>query len=56
MEQRNILSWNITNWLTVILMVAVGYVLIGGIISIGRQWAGGDMMDGTAAASATDSV
>lgn len=40
--ERSIISWNITNWITVILMVAVGYVLIGGAVSIGRQWSGSD--------------
>lgn len=49
--ERNILSWNITNWLTVILMVGVGYVVIGAAISLGRQWSGsGDAANATAAA------
>lgn len=43
MSERTILTWNITNWLTVILMVAVGYVLIGAALSIGRQMLGGDI-------------
>lgn len=38
---RNIISWNVTNWITVILMVGVGYVIVGGAISIGRQYLGG---------------
>jgi hypothetical protein len=49
--ERNIISWNITNWLTVILMVSIGYVVIGAAISLGRQWAGGDLMDAAAAAN-----
>jgi hypothetical protein len=51
--ERNIISWNITNWLTIILMVSIGYVIIGAVVSVGRQYWGGDMMDGTAAASGT---
>ncbi len=27
-ETTNILSWNFTNWLTVLIMVAVGFTLI----------------------------
>lgn len=46
---RTILTWNVTNWLTVILMVAVGYVLIGAALSIGRQaLGGGDNSDASA--------
>lgn len=36
--ERTILSWNITNWLTVLLMVAIGYAVIGAAVSIGRQY------------------
>jgi hypothetical protein len=26
---ENIVTWNVTNWITVVLMVALGYALIG---------------------------
>jgi hypothetical protein len=26
---ENILTWNVTNWITVILMAAIGFALIG---------------------------
>jgi len=34
--ERTILSWNFTNWLTVVLMVAVGYALFGMVVSAVR--------------------
>lgn len=27
--QENILTWNVTNWITVILMAAIGFTLLG---------------------------
>lgn len=52
--ERNIISWNITNWLTIILMVSIGYVVIGAAVSLGRQWSGdGSIMDAAAAADGT---
>ncbi len=27
--QENILTWNVTNWITVILMAAIGFALLG---------------------------
>jgi hypothetical protein len=36
--ERNIISWNITNWITVILMVGVGYVAIAAVVSLASQW------------------
>lgn len=51
--ERNILSWNITNWITVVLMVSIGYVIVGAAVSLGRQWAGGDLMDASASAAGT---
>ena len=32
------LSWNIVNWITVVLMVAVGMALIGFAASMARQY------------------
>lgn len=46
--ERNILSWNITNWLTILLMVAIGYAVIGAAVSIGRQYIGGSGGDDSA--------
>jgi hypothetical protein len=34
--ERTILSWNITNWITVVLMVAVGYAIFGAAVSFLR--------------------
>lgn len=51
--ERNIVSWNITNWLTIVLMVMVGYAVIGAVVSIARQYWSGDLMNATAAANGT---
>jgi hypothetical protein len=29
MAEETIISWNVTNWITVILMAAVGFALLG---------------------------
>jgi hypothetical protein len=34
------LQWNIVNWITVLLMAAVGFVLVGAIASACRQYSG----------------
>lgn len=31
--EKNIISWNVQNWLTVVLMVAIAYSLIGILVS-----------------------
>jgi hypothetical protein len=31
---ENIIAWNVTNWVTVILMAAIGFFLIG----VGQKW------------------
>ena len=28
-SDENILTWNVTNWITVVLMVAIGFAFIG---------------------------
>lgn len=43
--ERNILSWNITNWLTVIFMFAVFYFVVAAAISLGRTYLGGKGSD-----------
>lgn len=36
--ERNIISWNITNWLTILLMVAIGYAVIGGVVALAKTY------------------
>lgn len=50
--ERNIISWNITNWITVILMVGVGYVAIAAVVSLASQY-GSSASPTTAKASGT---
>lgn len=33
----NILSWNVANWVTVILMVVLGFAILGMVAKIWRQ-------------------
>lgn len=54
--ERNIISWNITNWLTVVLMVAVGYTVIAAVVSAARQWSGGSVSNSANAASGTSTA
>jgi hypothetical protein len=35
---RVYLEWNIVNWITVVLMVVVFYAVIGGAVSLMRQY------------------
>lgn len=51
--ERNIISWNITNWITVILMVGVGYAVIAAVVSIGRQYGSSSVPAQAANASGT---
>lgn len=34
MTDENIVTWNVTNWITVVLMVAIGFALVG----FGQKW------------------
>jgi predicted negative regulator of RcsB-dependent stress response len=34
MADENILTWNVTNWITVVLMVLIGFFLLG----FGERW------------------
>jgi len=36
-EESNILSWTPANWLTVILMVATAYLIVGALARIWQQ-------------------
>ena len=38
MADRVIISWNVTNWITILLMVAVGYAVIGALVAAGGQY------------------
>ena len=33
-----ILSWNATNWITIVLMAAVGFLLIGALTQAYKSW------------------
>lgn len=51
--ERNIISWNITNWITVVLMVFVGYSLIAAVVSVSRQYSGNNLDQAANAANGT---
>lgn len=38
--ERSILSWNITNWITVVFMFGVFYFVVAAIVSAGRAYSG----------------
>ncbi len=35
--EETILTWNVTNWITVLVMVAVGYLVLGFVAQIARK-------------------
>lgn len=37
MAEETILSWNVPNWITVILMVVLGFAIIGMVSKIWKQ-------------------
>lgn len=37
MNDENIISWNPANWITVVLMVSLGYVIVGAAARIIQQ-------------------
>ncbi len=41
MAEDTILSWNVANWITVILMVVLGFALLGMVAKIWKQKRGG---------------
>jgi hypothetical protein len=45
--EENIISWNVTNWITVVLMAAIGFFLLGLI----QKAVAGKMAGNTNAAS-----
>lgn len=48
MAEENIIAWNFTNWLTVILMAAIGFFLLG----IALKWWSGKSAGGSFFAAA----
>lgn len=40
--QENIISWNLANWVSVVLMVLIGYFLLGSVVSFVKKRRGGD--------------
>jgi hypothetical protein len=38
---ENIITWNVTNWITVILMAAIGFFLIGVVLKWRQSRSGG---------------
>lgn len=37
MDGENIITWNLANWITIILMVAIGYVIYGLVGNVARN-------------------
>jgi predicted negative regulator of RcsB-dependent stress response len=34
MADENIVTWNVTNWITIVLMVLIGFLILG----VGQRW------------------
>ena len=32
--ERTLISWNLPNWITIVLMAALGYALLGGVAQL----------------------
>lgn len=56
MMERSILSWNITNWLTVIFMFAVFYFVVAAVASLGRTYLGSGSANDNAMGAADESL
>lgn len=41
MAQESIISWTPTNWITVLLMVALGFAIVGFVTKLVKQRQGG---------------
>lgn len=39
--ERTFLSWNITNWITVLIMVYLGWALFAGLSQLWKNWGRG---------------
>lgn len=35
--ERTIISWNLMNWVTVVIMAALGYALLGGVAQLVKR-------------------
>ena len=35
--ERTIISWNLPNWITVVIMAALGYAVLGGVAQLIKQ-------------------
>jgi hypothetical protein len=42
MAEETIITWNVTNWITVILMAAIGFVLLGFLQKVASKKLGSD--------------
>lgn len=49
MAEHTMLSWNFPNWITVVLMVAVGYLVIGLAVQLVKSRTGGASQQRTTA-------
>ena len=38
--ERTIISWNLMNWFTVLIMAALGYALLGGVAQLIKRQSG----------------
>jgi hypothetical protein len=38
--ERVIVSWNVTNWITVVLMVVVAFLIFGALAGVWHKWRG----------------
>jgi hypothetical protein len=36
--EKTILTWNVTNWITVVLMATLGFMVVGSIGVIAKKW------------------
>lgn len=44
--ERTMITWNITNWITVLLMAAAGYAVLGGAAQLIKRRSSGAMVPG----------
>ena len=35
--ERTLISWNLPNWITVVLMAALGYAALGGVVQLVKR-------------------
>jgi hypothetical protein len=40
--ERTLISWNLPNWITVVLMAAVGYAILGAVAQLIKRRAAGE--------------